>query len=152
MVRIPKALKIFLFALGGLVGIVLLQPKLPVIRRLARSVRNGCCVERLNALSTYCGHSRSRLSFLAGFFQIAPGFFDDLFQITNAFLRFSFGLIFQPFGLLRFAANELTGLLLDLAANALCCAFNLILVHDECLHSIDDSHRPKSLEIRQLPT
>jgi len=99
----------------------------------------------------YSGYARSRLSLLAGGFQIAPGFLDDFFQIANAFLHFSFGLLFQPFGLLLFAANELTGLLLDLAANAFRCAFDLILVHDECLDSIDDSHRPKWLDIRQLP-
>ena len=42
---------------------------------------------------------------------------------------FAFGLMLQPFDLVLFAADQLAGFFLDLAADVLRCALNLILVH-----------------------
>jgi hypothetical protein len=74
------------------------------------------------------------LSLLGGFLQIADG----LFQIANALLNLAFGLLFQPFGLLFLAANQLADFFLDLAADVLGGAFDLILVwgsgHDHFLN------------------
>jgi hypothetical protein len=71
------------------------------------------------------------LSLLDGFFQPADGFL----QIPSAFLHLAFGLMLETLDLLFRTADQLAGFLLELAADVLCRAFDLILVHVDFLDS-----------------
>jgi hypothetical protein len=57
---------------------------------------------------------------------------DGFFQIPDAFLQLAFGLLLQPPRLLLLAPHQLPGFFLDLAAEVLQFAFNLILVWGDC--------------------
>jgi hypothetical protein len=59
-----------------------------------------------------------------------PDFLDCLFQVANLFLDLAFDLIFQTLGLLLLVTRQLPDFFLNLPAQVLCGAFDLIFVHD----------------------